>query len=239
MRDDSSGGWFVGFALAGLAYLAYSTPRSRAQGLREVDEDSELVAKARAGNNAAFSKLFEKYRKRIYTATFSILKNSEDANDAVQDAFIKAFRSLQNFQGTSGFYTWLYRIATNVALDKLRSRKARGGPAVEFDEEAGGPSDAEAETPETALPDEGKVALTREIYRNLDEALAQLSNEHREVILLREIDGLSYEEMADVLGVPQGTVMSRLFNARKKMLASRQMQTVADLISREATEGVR
>jgi RNA polymerase sigma-70 factor, ECF subfamily len=138
----------------------------------------------------------------------------------VQEAFVKVHRHLGNFQGTSSFYTWLYRIVMNLAIDHLRRR--RTGRSVEYDDavlrDEGGSDDSILPRMMEANP--RKATIRRELLEKVQAALGELPEIHQQVILLREIEGLSYEEMAEALEVPKGTIMSRLFHARKKMQAA-------------------
>jgi len=149
---------------------------------------------------------------------FGVLKHRQDALDVVQEAFVKVHKHLGNFQGTSSFYTWLYRIVMNLAIDQLRRRKS--GRNVEYDDAV--LKEGEAAADEGILPrmldaNPRKAVIRRELLARMEAALAELPEYHRQVILLREVEGLSYEEMAEALDVPKGTIMSRLFHARKKM----------------------
>ncbi len=183
---------------------------------REID--AELVRRAQAGEPDAFRQLFERYHKRVYAVAFGVLKNRQDALDCVQEGFVKVHRHLASFQGSSSFYTWLYRIVMNLAIDQLRRRKT--ARPVEFDDarrrDGVEPGD---EAIVSRLLDENprKAVIRRELLERVQAALAELPEYHRQVILLREIEGMSYEEMAEALEVPKGTIMSRLFHARRKM----------------------
>lgn len=188
----------------------------------EREADRLLVERARDGDHAAFRQLFDKYHKRAFSVAYGVLKNRHDALDVVQEGFVKVHRHLGNFEGTSSFYTWLYRIVMNLAIDSLRRRKTSRpveyDDAVRRDSDGGGADDTILARMLDANP--RKAAIRRELVAKIDAALAELPDYHREVILLREIDGMSYEEMAEVLDVPKGTIMSRLFHARKKMQAA-------------------
>lgn len=180
--------------------------------------DAELVRKAQGGDHAAFRQLFDRYHKRVYAVAFGVLKNRHDALDCVQEGFVKVHRHLPNFQGSSSFYTWLYRIVMNLAIDQLRRRKT--SKPVEFDDSFRRDSQEPGDDVIVArLLDENprKAVIRRELLEKVQAALAELPEYHRQVILLREIEGMSYEEMAEALDVPKGTIMSRLFHARKKM----------------------
>ena len=188
----------------------------------EREADRLLVERARGGDHAAFRVLFDKYHKRAFSVAYGVLKNRQDALDVVQEGFVKVHKHLGNFEGSSSFYTWLYRIVMNLAIDSLRRRKVSRpveyDDAIRRDSDVGGGDDAILARMLDANP--RKAAIRRELVAKIDAALAELPDYHREVILLREIDGLSYKEMAEVLDVPKGTIMSRLFHARKKMQAA-------------------
>jgi RNA polymerase sigma-70 factor (ECF subfamily) len=151
-----------------------------------------------------------------------VVKNQDDALDAVQEAFVKVHKNIHKFQGSSSFYTWLYRIVMNVSIDHVRRTSRR--KSLDFDERA---LHEESEVagdgalvPSVTDANPGKAALRRELGGAIEAALQELPEHHRAVIVLREIEGMSYEEMAEALEVPKGTVMSRLFHARKKMQAA-------------------
>ena len=165
---------------------------------------------------AAFEPLVEKYRQRVYRLTFNVLRNQEDAWDAAQEAFIKAYQALPSFRGQSAFYTWLFRIAMNVAHDKARQRGAQG--------RAFGTERVTEEEWERTMPDPGEdpnaAAARAEQRGRITRALDTLPEHHRAIIMLSDLEGLSYREIADVLSIPIGTVMSRLHNARKRLRAA-------------------
>jgi RNA polymerase sigma-70 factor, ECF subfamily len=174
------------------------------------------VEAARRGDREAFRTLFERYHRRAYALAFGVLRHSEDALDVVQDAFIKAHRYLDKFEGNSSFYTWLYRIVMNLAIDHLR--KHRRIRPVELDEqvlEEGSADDGLL--PKLLGGHPGRALVDKEIRHRIDRALAELSENHRTVLVMRELEGLSYEEMAQAMGCSKGTIMSRLFHARKNM----------------------
>ncbi len=181
--------------------------------------DDELVRRAQKQDREAFALLFDRYHRRAYAVALGTLKNPDDAYDIVQDAFIKVHRHLKNFKGTSSFYTWLYRIVMNLCIDHIRKKKRHG--ATQFDEGAGA-EDLDVLGGGELMPtmldgNPGKGVFRRELTEAITAALDELPEHHRAVILLREIEGLSYEEMAETLKVPKGTIMSRLFHARKKL----------------------
>ena len=185
----------------------------------ERSRDLALVKRVQAGDHGAFRELFDRYNKRVFAVAFGVLKNRQDAADCVQEGFVKVYKHLPNFQGTSSFYTWLYRIVMNLAIDQLRRRKT-SRPA-EYDEGRESQEPGE-DAIVSRMMDENprKTVIRRELVQRMEAALAELPEYHRQVILLREVEGMSYEEMAETLEVPKGTIMSRLFHARKKMQES-------------------
>jgi len=185
-------------------------------------DDRELVERVQAGDEAAFKELFERYHRRAFAVAFGVVKNKQDALDIVQDGFIKVHRHIGNFQGSSSFYTWLYRIVMNLSIDHVRRNKK--GKDLDYDDKVRRDS-GDIAGDGTLLPsildgNPRKTVLRKELSEAIQAALDELPEYHRAVILLREVEGLSYEEMAKVLDVPKGTIMSRLFHARKKMQAA-------------------
>jgi RNA polymerase sigma-70 factor (ECF subfamily) len=176
-------------------------------------DDQALIERCRAGDVAAFEPLVEKYRHRVWRLAFNVLRDREDAWDVTQEAFVRAWQALPSFRGQSAFYTWLFRIVVNVASDRARQRAARGRafgtdrvPEEEWERtmvDPGAPPD-----------DEARRAEARE---RITRALAALPAHHRTIIMLGDLEGLSYREIAEVLDIPIGTVMSRLHNARKRL----------------------
>jgi len=187
---------------------------------RAREEDLLLVEKARSGDADAFRQLFERYHRRAYSLALGVVKHPDDALDVVQDAFIKAHRHLGKFEGNSSFYTWLYRIVMNLAIDHIRRQKR--ARHVDY-ADALANSEGEAAAGDAALlprilgQNPSKSLVRKEMREQIGEALAALSENHRAVLILREVEGLSYEEMAEVMGCSKGTIMSRLFHARKNM----------------------
>ena len=179
-------------------------------------EDALLVARAQAGETKAFDQLVTRYRTRAYAMIYQMTRNEQDAWDITQDGFLKAWKSIGRFRGQSSFYTWLYRILVNRAIDRLRKKDEAGG--VNFDEKIGLESVAlEAVTvPQVGLLPAEKIS-DEELRVRIDEAIGRLSPEHRAVIILREIEGFDYAEIGERMEISVGTVMSRLFYARKKL----------------------
>jgi RNA polymerase sigma-70 factor (ECF subfamily) len=190
--------------------------RKTASAVAKVDAaaDKPLVRAAQRGDRAAFRVLVEKYQRRVYQLALSMLKDPDEAMDIVQETFVRVHRYLPSFKGDSSFFTWTYRIAANLCLDV--SRKKGRGERLEMDE-ADADIEAHMDPPSAAFAGPMHAALNEELKGKIDEALAGLSENHRAILLLRELDGLSYEELAKVLGIRKGTVMSRLFHARLKM----------------------
>jgi RNA polymerase sigma-70 factor (ECF subfamily) len=178
-------------------------------------DDSALVERVRGGDVAAFEPLVEKYRQRVYRLAYNVLRNQEDALDVAQEAFIRAYQALPSFRGQSAFYTWLFRITMNVAHDKARQRGAAGRA---FGTERVPEEEWERTTPDPAEAPDTAAARAEERAR-IQRALDSLPEHHRAIIMLSDLEGLSYREIADVLSIPMGTVMSRLHNARKRLRA--------------------
>ena len=178
------------------------------------EEEIRIVQKVIRGDVNAFEKLVLEYEKSVYNIALRMTGNSEDASDMTQEAFIKAYNSLQSFRGDSKFSVWLYRIATNVCLDFLRSRSRK--PTVSLSVE-----DNEGEEVQLDVADESQspeLLLDRQMTReSVRRGLETLSPEYRQILLLREIRGLSYDEISQALGLEVGTVKSRIFRARKKL----------------------
>jgi RNA polymerase sigma-70 factor (ECF subfamily) len=180
--------------------------------------DAELVDRARAGDRDAARQLAERYQRRILGVVVGMVRNPEDARDVVQETFVRAFRNLRGFKGDSSFYTWLYRIAVNLAID-LQRREAKRATVVFDENQPTGDQETGAFGDRDAGEDPFDAVRNRELGRKIFDAIDGLTPDHRAVILLREIEGLSYEEISEVLGCSLGTVMSRLHYARKKLQA--------------------
>ena len=179
-------------------------------------DDRQLVERATRGDRGAFEQLVKRYQRRVFAVALGMLRNADDARDVCQESFLKAYRNLAGFNGASQFYTWLYRIVWNGCLDHLRKQRR---VEVEFDETIApdGASDETGTLAHHAGADPAAALVDKELRRDILASLATLSPAHRTVLVLREVDGLSYDEIAEVVGCPVGTVMSRLFHARKKM----------------------
>jgi RNA polymerase sigma-70 factor (ECF subfamily) len=186
--------------------------------IREAEEDRGLIAKAQTGDTAAFRSLVERHQRRAFAIALALVRDENDARELVQDAFLRVYKGLGAFQGGSSFFTWLYRIITNLSIDLIRKP---GRQLVDIDE-ARFETDEGSEAEFSLLSrvdgsDPADVVRRREIAARLQVALDALPPYHRGVIVMREIEGLSYEEMAQAMGVSKGTIMSRLFHARQKL----------------------
>jgi RNA polymerase sigma-70 factor (ECF subfamily) len=181
----------------------------------EATADLALVQRVQAGDIRAFDLLIQKYRERLYAIIYNLTANREDASDLAQEAFIRAFRSIGRFKGDSSFFTWLYRIAINASLTHLkRTRMRRFFSFENLSEEVSQSELAEA------LADKfqsDKPTLIKELQEKLNEALQRLSLNHRTVVILFEIEGLSHQEIAQVMECSEGTVRSRLHYAKQQL----------------------
>ena len=177
-------------------------------------EDTKLVSAAQQGDAQAFEELVARHRDKIYARAFSMMRNEDDAIDLSQEAWVKGWQRLVQFQGDSSFATWMTRIVINLCLDQLRKQKRQRSESIEqMDEESGG---VERHMP-VITPNPTERLERSELRQRIDRALGQLSHEHRTVIVLHEFEELEYKEIAKRMGCSIGTVMSRLFYARRRM----------------------
>jgi RNA polymerase sigma-70 factor (ECF subfamily) len=195
--------------------------------------DTDLVTASIAGDRNAFRAIVERYQGRLFRVALGLIKNRSDAEDIVQESFVKAFLSLGSFKQQGSLYSWLHRITFNMALDQKRRNLSRGGEHFEYLESANVYSKGDSHEPqkddesaraffheESAAAnaiDPQTALLKREAIQRFAAAMEKLSDEHRAVVTLREIDGLDYDQIAQALGVPRGTVMSRLYYARRAL----------------------
>jgi RNA polymerase sigma-70 factor (ECF subfamily) len=177
--------------------------------------EGDLVRRARQGDLNAYDELVRRYQERIYATVYHMTSNHEDANDIAQDAFIKAYQALKSFKGGSSFYTWLYRIAVNKTINFLKQRKNKHHFSLnDLDFNAENDPDLVALTSDKTPF--RNVGLT-ELQKKLNEALLKLSEPHRMVVVLHDVQGLSHDEIADIMECNIGTVRSRLFYARQQL----------------------
>jgi RNA polymerase sigma-70 factor (ECF subfamily) len=181
----------------------------------EAGDDRRLVRAAQKGDQGAFRQLVERYQRRVYQLALGMMKDADEAMDISQETFVRVHRYLPTFKGDSSFFTWTYRIAMNLCLDAQRRRNR--GERIDVSEGDEAEIEAAMDPPSAALAGPQRAALNSELKDKIEDALAGLSENHRAILLLREVEGLSYEELAKVLGIRKGTVMSRLFHARLKM----------------------
>lgn|GEM_PF-188843 len=206
-------------ALVGAAKQGAQSAEARRQ--QERARDEALVSRARDGDAAAFAQLVRAHQGRLFSVAFGMLRDRDDAMDVVQDAFIRAHRKLADFEGNSAFSTWLYRITVNLCIDRKRAVARRR--QTDLDDVAGrnfedDPLYAEADfAPRLSGANPLRNVGDKQLGEQIGRGMAQLSEDHRAIVLLREVEGMSYEEIAATLGIPKGTVMSRLFHARKNL----------------------
>jgi len=172
--------------------------------------DSELVKQCQAGEMSAFQELASRYYQKVYMVSLGLLRNRDDALEVAQEAFFRAYRKINSFQGGSSFYTWIYRIAVNISIDTQRRQKRN---PLDFRESMDGVLESQDEVARDPFAD----VHDRELREKLTKAINELTPEHKAVIVLRTIEGMSYIDIGEILGCSEGTVMSRLHYARKKL----------------------
>ena len=178
---------------------------------REIDQ--QLVERVQRGDKAAFDLLVVKYQRKIFRLLSRLIRDSAEVEDVAQEAFIKAYRALPNFRGESAFYTWLYRIAINTAKNWLVSQGRRAPTSTETDIEDAETFDDGEHLRDLNTPD--AMLLTRQVADAVNRAIERLPEDLKTAIVLRELEGLSYEEIAETMNCPIGTVRSRIFRARE------------------------
>lgn len=188
--------------------------------------DETLVKQAQGGDTSAFDSLMERYAGRIYALLYNMTSNKEDAEDLLQEVFLKAYQALPKFKGQSSFYTWIYRIGVNRAINFVKKRKRRGALSLDnidlgLERDPALVNLASADTPER------RTNLT-EIQEKLNKALQTLSDKHRAVVVMHDIEGMPHNDIADVMGCFPGTVRSRLYYARQQLQAE-----LADLMKHD------
>jgi RNA polymerase sigma-70 factor (ECF subfamily) len=175
-------------------------------------DDADLIRQTLAGHVSSFEQLVDRYQNRLFHSMTHVLSNSTDAEDVVQDAFVKAYSKLDTFRGGSQFYTWLYRIAHNTAISQLRKQKNHRSNCSLEDSAGALAAQVEAD----AAPPSARLERQEQLQQ-LKDALDRLSSEHRAILVMREIDGLDYDAIAQVLDIAVGTVRSRLHRARSQL----------------------
>ena len=182
---------------------------------KSIDPDADLVQRAKAEDTHAFDQLVMKYSRKLYGLIYHMTSNSEDSNDILQDTFSKAYGSLERFRGKSTFYTWIYSIAVNMTLNHLKKKKRRSGPS--YDDADSGILNESAFIDQAYLANPRRNSNIHELHSKLNEALLKLSEGHRSVVKMFDIQGMPHAEISRVLGVSEGTVRSRLYYAHKKL----------------------
>jgi RNA polymerase sigma-70 factor (ECF subfamily) len=198
-------------------------------------DDLSLVSQAKAGAADAFRALVVRYQRKVYALALGIVKDPDLAWDVAQEAFVRVHGHLGEFEAKSSFSTWLFRIATHVSIDAVRRERAARKEDVDEVNEAHIAEGAEGILSTHLGNDPRENLLRRELAEKMEAALQTLPEKHRTILVLREVEGLSYEELAERLGIHKGTVMSRLFHARKKMQAA--LRRYAGRKVRDAAEG--
>ena len=177
--------------------------------------DRDLVRESRAGDTEAFRELVERYQRKVAAVAMGMVHNRDDALELTQETFVKAFENIDKFKGESSFYTWLYRIVVNLGIDF--QRRERRHPTVAIEDRAIGSGDITDEMANQHASDPYREVRAHEIGDRVSQAINELTPDHKAVILLREVEGLSYDEISRVMQCSKGTVMSRLHYARKKL----------------------
>jgi RNA polymerase sigma-70 factor (ECF subfamily) len=181
----------------------------------QLEDDETLVARTQKGDSAAFDVLVGRYKERLYATVYHMTANHEDANDLVQDTFIKAFKSIESFRGHSSFYTWVYRIAVNRTINFLKRRKNRNQYSLD-DLDSSIQTDPDLVEMMSHVTPRREAGLT-ELQEKLNEALQKRSEPHRAVVTMHDIQGMTHADIAKVLKCSEGTVRSRLFYARQQL----------------------
>ena len=182
---------------------------------KSVDPDADLVRRAQEGDTRAFDELVMNYSRKLYGLVYNMTSNKEDTHDLLQDIFAKAYRSLRRFRGNSTFYTWIYSIAVNMTLNFLKKRKRRAG--YSFDDVDSGIQNDPAFIEQAHCANPRRQSNINELQKKLNEAMQTLSEDHRSVVTMFDIQGMPHAEISQILGVSEGTVRSRLFYAHKQL----------------------
>jgi RNA polymerase sigma-70 factor (ECF subfamily) len=199
-------------------------------------DDLALVSRAKSGEQEAFRALVVRYQRKVYAVALGIVKDPDLAWDVAQEAFLRVHRGLDGFKGESAFSTWLFRITTHLSIDAVRRERRAQKDDLDDLREADLSDSGEGILATALGTDPRENALRRELAGKMEAALAALPEKHRTILVLRELEGLSYEELSERLGIHKGTVMSRLFHARKKMQVA--LREYAGLAAPDAKEGL-
>lgn len=181
--------------------------------MTESVSDTELIQRVQAGQRAAFDVLVRRYQQKVFNLVLRYVREPMEAEDVTQEAMIKAYRALPGFRGDSAFYTWLYRIAINTAKNRLSAASRKMFERLPVDEDGDSTAFVDSRLSDDATPE--RVLLSEEIQDTVNQAMQELPVELRQAIVMRELDGLSYEEIAQAMECPVGTVRSRIFRARE------------------------
>jgi RNA polymerase sigma-70 factor (ECF subfamily) len=178
--------------------------------------DTALVQRAQANDRAAFNEIVLRYKSKVYNFIHRMIPSMQDAEDLTQETFVRAYLSIRSFQSRASLNTWLFRIATNLCIDYSRKNKKSQGMAISLSQDYDEDNETEREIPDQVF-DPQRLLLNKELGNQLDKALRELPEKLRSVVLLYDMEGLSYEEIAAIAGCPLGTVKSRLYNARSAL----------------------
>lgn len=189
---------------------------NRAERRREAKVDRALVEKAQKGDRDAFRQLVQRHQRRAFAIAVGVVRDDDDAREIVQEAFLRVHKSLHKFEGGSSFFTWLYRIVTNLSIDFMR-KPARREAELFDDPKVADDADAFPFVSTLSGTDPLDRVRRKEIAARIQQALDELPPYHRSVIIMREVEGMSYQQMAEAMEVSKGTIMSRLFHARQKL----------------------
>ena len=179
--------------------------------------EKDLVRRAQARDLDAYAELMQRYQRRIYALIYNMTGNNEDTEDLIQDVFLKAYSALEKFQGKSSFYTWVYRIAVNRTINFVKKRKKRQAASLNDVDSGVERDEAYVELSSKSTP--FRDARNSEIFEKLNAALQKLSEKHRTVVVMHDIEGIPHDRIAEIIGVSSGTVRSRLFYARRQLQA--------------------
>lgn len=182
---------------------------------RDEPTDRQLVDRCQRGDLDAYEQLVHRYRPKVYALAFSMLHNEQDATDMAQEAFVRGWLAIGRFRKTASFYTWIYRITSNLCIDLVRHRERR--PTATFEDEVSPDINLDVDMAASSNPRPNEEVRRKELREQIDAALLELTPEHRAVVQLREFDGMQYAEIARAVGCSIGTVMSRLHYARKHL----------------------